>query len=131
VNTGVKVDENRTENVLGKENNGLIAAPEKEESEEGKNRDKKMMMVKLVIQKIYKITKYSNEKCSVWLVKKSCRLVPLVSDPGISILGFVGKGVAPVVRQLGVEMAGGIFVVVLFFSLLSLVLWAICYKQKL
>jgi hypothetical protein len=50
-----------------------------------------------------------------------CPILVLV----LGILDFVGKGAAPVIRQLGVEMAGRLF------SLISLVLWAVHYKWEL
>jgi hypothetical protein len=47
----------------------------------------------------------------------------------LGFLGFVGKGAAPLVRQLEVEMAGGFF---FSFFLLSLVYSpSICYKWEL
>jgi hypothetical protein len=38
----------------------------------------------------------------------------------LGILGFVGKGAAPLVRQLGVEMAGGFFLFFFFPTFLGL-----------
>jgi hypothetical protein len=56
-----------------------IVAQERGESEEGKNRDKKIVMVKLTTQE--KKNRYSNKKFS--LLGKSSGLIPLVSNPGI------------------------------------------------
>jgi hypothetical protein len=65
--------------------------------ERGKNSDKKVVMVKLIIQKKKK-NRHSDNKMSC-LPCKSSGLIPLMSYP-------VGICAAPFVRQLGVETAG-------------------------
>jgi hypothetical protein len=70
-----------------------IVAQERGESEEGKNRDKKIVMVKLTTQE--KKNRYSNKKFS--LLGKSSGLIPLVSNPGIGAwcAGLCGEGCCP------------------------------------
>jgi hypothetical protein len=82
-------------------------------------------MVKLVIQgKKEKagIETSESSDCSVKVLDLFLWHPILVLSLGI--LGFVGKGAAPLVGHLEVEMLGGCF---LFFPL-SLVLWAVCYN---
>jgi hypothetical protein len=66
--------------VVGRENNGLKHR-KRRESEGGKNRDKKIVMVKLAIQK--KKSGRNNKKFS--LFGKSSGLTPQVSNPHISV----------------------------------------------
>jgi hypothetical protein len=72
-------------------------------------------MVKLIIQKKKEGT--ATTKSSVCLVKF---LDLFLQHPILllvfGILGFLGKGAAPLVRQLGVEMAGGFCPFFFFFS---------------
>jgi hypothetical protein len=79
-------------------------------NEGDKNRDKKIVIVKLIIQKKKTPPDTATTKNSVCLVKVLelflwCLILVLM----LGILGFVGKGAAPLDRQLEVEMAGGFF----------------------
>jgi hypothetical protein len=80
-------------------------------------------MVKLIIQKK---KRYNNNK-KFSLLGKSSRLNPLVPNPGIGTWysRFCGKSAVPLVRQFWGGDIGR------FIFLLSLILWAIRYKQEL
>jgi hypothetical protein len=100
---------------------------EKGGNEGSKNRDKKIVMVKLIIQKkIQKNTKYSNDK-KFSLLGKSSGVIPLVSSPGIGAWysGLCGKGFCPSCQTAWGRDGWRIF------FLLSLVLWAFHYKLEL
>jgi hypothetical protein len=71
-----RVDE-KAERVVGRENNRLYYK-KRGESEEDKIRDKKIMMVKLIIQK-----EPHQVQQQLSLLGKSSRVIPLVSNPGI------------------------------------------------
>jgi hypothetical protein len=86
-----------------------IQPKKRRESEGGKNRDKRITMVKLIIQK--KSSGTATIKTSV-CSRKGLDLLLWQPIPGLAlcILGFVGEVAAPLVRQLGWgEMAGAFF----------------------
>jgi hypothetical protein len=74
----------------------------RKKSERDKNMDKKMVMVKLIVQNKKK-NRYSNHK-KFSLHSKSSGIISLASNLGIS-----RKGTAPLVQQPWVEKAGGFF----------------------
>jgi hypothetical protein len=96
-----------------------IVAQERGESEEGKNRDKKIVMVKLTTQEKKTGTATKSSVCLVRVLDLFlwCPILVLV----LGVLGFVEKGAAPLVGQLG----GDDWRVFFFSFLLSLLLWAI------
>jgi hypothetical protein len=102
--------------------NNHLHHKKEEESERGKNRDKKTVMVKLIIQKIKGTT---TTKISVSLAKLlDLFLWCLTLTLALCILGCVGK-VVPLLLE---SLEGRQLKVLFCFFLLSMVLCAICYK---
>jgi hypothetical protein len=111
-----RVDGKR-QKVVGRENNGLYKKRRK--CEGGKNRDKKIVMEKLIIKK----NRYNNNK-KFSLLTKSSEVTPWcpVLVFALGILCFVLKSAASLVGQLGGETVGGYFFFPAFLDLMGCLL---------
>jgi hypothetical protein len=87
------------------------------ESEGGKNRDKKIVMVKLIILKKSEVQQQQKSSVSSAKVLELFLWCPILLLM-LGILGYVGKGVTILVRQLGAQEMPEVFLTPDFFGLM-------------